>query len=394
MKTPNLPRLLYIGDVAIQSTVAGSALLYRLLQKYPPSHLRVVEGNLASSYNPNHRLPYVSYDTIFVGVNRLLHTRFHSAYRSYLFLTGSRIPRKLVQIFEQFQPDAILTVAHGFSWLAAAALAEGYKIPLHLIIHDDWPSLCPVLPWLKARANKGFGDVYRQAKSRFCVSPYMMEKYQKHYGVTGSVLYPSREEKVLIQEKHPKLESSSNSLVFVYAGSLHLKGYITALATLASVLENFGCSLIIYSSLTVAAIEKHGLQRSNVMVRSFIPQPELMSTLVREADVLFVPMTFEVEWREHMSLSFPSKLTDYTATSLPLLIWGPPYCSAVRWARENPEVAEVVDQEDSQELTMAVERLCQDPAYRSRLGAHASTKGQEYFSHAAVTQQFYQSITS
>lgn len=259
-------------------------------------------------------------------------------------------------------------------------------------MNDDWPSYVAVLPWLKARANQRFGDIYRQAKSRFCGSPYMMEKYQKRYGVTGSVLYPSRGEEVPTQEKLPH-SGGSNSLVFVYAGSLHLKGYITALATLASILENFGCSLIIYSSLTAAAMEKHGLQRNNVMICSFIPRPELMNTLVREADVLFVPMTFAVEWREHMSLSFPSKLTDYTATGLPLLIWGPFYCS-VRWARENPGVAEVVDQEDTQELAMAVERLCQDPAYRSRLGTHASTKGQEYFSYAAVLQRFYESIVN
>lgn len=135
MKTSNLPRLLYIGDVAIQSTVADSAL-YRLLQKYPPRHLRVVESNLVASYNPHHRLPHVSYDTIFVGVNRLLHTRFTSAYRSYLFFRGSSIPRKLVRIFEQFQPEAILTVAHEFSWLTAAALAGRYQIPLHLIVHE------------------------------------------------------------------------------------------------------------------------------------------------------------------------------------------------------------------------------------------------------------------
>ncbi len=390
METSILPRLLYIGDVPVQSTVAGAALLYRLLQKYPPSHLRVVEGNLTPS-NPSHRLPHVSYDTIFVGVKRLLQTRFTSAYTSYLFLRGSSIPRKLVQIFEQFQPEAILTVAHGFSWLPAAALAERYQIPLHLIVHDDWPSYVAVLPWLKARANQRFGDIYRQATSRFCVSPYMMEKYQKRYGVTGSVLYSSRGEEVPNPEKHPH-SSSSNSLVFVYAGSLNSEGYITTLATLASVLENFGCSLIIYSSLTVAAMEKHGLQRNNVTVRSFIPQSELINTLVREADVLFVPMTFEVEWRENMSLSFPSKLTDYTATGLPLLIFGPPYCSAVRWAKENPGVAEVVDQEDTQELVMAVKRLCQDSAYRSRLGAHAFIKGQKYFSHIVVTQKFYHRI--
>ena len=37
-----LPRLLYIGDVAVADTMGGPALLYRLLQFYPAHKLTVV----------------------------------------------------------------------------------------------------------------------------------------------------------------------------------------------------------------------------------------------------------------------------------------------------------------------------------------------------------------
>ena len=46
-----LPRLLYIGDVPVEASYHGSALLYRLLQTYPPDRLRIIEAGLAASQN-------------------------------------------------------------------------------------------------------------------------------------------------------------------------------------------------------------------------------------------------------------------------------------------------------------------------------------------------------
>ena len=40
----DLPRLLYIGDVTVADTLAGEALLFRLLQSYPPDKLALVCG--------------------------------------------------------------------------------------------------------------------------------------------------------------------------------------------------------------------------------------------------------------------------------------------------------------------------------------------------------------
>jgi hypothetical protein len=82
-----LPRLLYIGDVAVAATVAGSTLLYRLLQTYPRQRLLIAEGNLWNSH-PDKRLPHVKYETFTVGTARLLNTRFNSIYSGLLHLTA------------------------------------------------------------------------------------------------------------------------------------------------------------------------------------------------------------------------------------------------------------------------------------------------------------------
>src|SRR5687768_11770515 len=116
-----------------------------------------------------------------------------------------------------------------------------------------------------------------------------------------------------------------------------------------------------------------------------------MAGLREEADALFVPMSFDESDRANMEMAFPSKLADYTATGLPLLIYGPTYCSAVVWARENPGVAEIVIA--SEELPTAVEHLSKDPNHRMTLGKRALEVGRQYFTHDRV-QQVFQSALS
>jgi hypothetical protein len=119
-----------------------------------------------------------------------------------------------------------------------------------------------------------------------------------------------------------------------------------------------------------------------------------MSVLRDEADALFVPMSFASEDRTNMELAFPSKLADCTAAGLPLIIYGPPYCSAVAWARENKELAEVVDTDKSTDLAQAVARLATDPARRLALAKRALRVGRQYFAHDAVQQVFDRVLTS
>ena len=70
------PRLLYVGDVPVESSYHGSALLHRLLSDYPPDKLTILET--ATKSETHRRLPGVNYVVHPIGKSRWLNTRLHS----------------------------------------------------------------------------------------------------------------------------------------------------------------------------------------------------------------------------------------------------------------------------------------------------------------------------
>jgi glycosyltransferase involved in cell wall biosynthesis len=163
------------------------------------------------------------------------------------------------------------------------------------------------------------------------------------------------------------------------------------LSALQKALEPINGRLLIFGPLTAGAAQQDGLDHRNTEIHGLLNSTELLMRLREEADALFVPMSFACEDRANMEMAFPSKLADYTATGVPLLIYGPSYCSAVAWAREKAGVAEVVETEP--ELATAIAQLANNPDHRISLGKRALDIGREYFTHARVQQSFYQSLS-
>jgi len=150
--------------------------------------------------------------------------------------------------------------------------------------------------------------------------------------------------------------------------------------------------LLIFGPFTVEQARQAGLHLPNIAIGGFLTWPELMKRLREEVDALFIPMSFDAADRSNMELAFPSKLADCTAVGVPLLIYGPSYCSAVRWAKENAGVAEVVEAQEG--LTEVVERLTRDPVRRQQLGTRALEVGEKYFAVETVQAVFNRTLTS
>jgi glycosyltransferase involved in cell wall biosynthesis len=378
-----LPRLLYLGDVPVESSYHGSALLFRLLQGWPKERLRVIEANLVPSL-PERRLPGIQYERLQVGNQRLLHTRFARWYGAWLMRTDGRVGQ-VAHLLRDFRPEVVLTVAHGFSWLAAARFAAQNELPLHLICHDDLPRT-PLLPnWLHPWLDREFGCVYRQAVSRLCVSPFMCEAYCERYGAEGTVLYPSRAADCPSFDAPPeRLVRNDHPFTVAFGGTINSPGYVNALVNMANALAPVGGRLFIFGPVTPEAGRQAGLERPNIVMHGLVKSRKLITQLRDEADALFVPMSFDSAEAANMKIAFPSKLTDYTAIGLPLLIYGPDYCSAVRWAQENFGVAEVVAEEGATRLAEGVARLAKEPTRRVELGAQALRVGHRYFACASA----------
>ena len=381
-----LPRLLYVGDVPVEASYHGSALLHRLLSDYPTGRLTIVETGAKSE--PPRRLPQVDYLSQQIGKARWLNTRFHPYATVWFTNEGKRSAPKISQSLNGFEFESVLTVAHGFGWLAAAEIASRRNAPLHLVVHDDWPRVANIAPAFRNWLEKRFASVYRQARSRLCVSPAMSRAYEQRYGAPATVIYPSRATDC--QTFTEPQGRSDRAFTVAFAGTINSTGYIRALVALQDALKPAGGRLMIFGPLTATEAQQVGLHDTEV--RGLLSSSELLTTLRNEADALFVPMSFDAADRVNMEMAFPSKLADYTATGLPLLIYGPTYCSAVIWARENPGVAEVVESEA--DLGNAVNLLAHNSDRCIALGKRALAAGHEYFTHDRAQQLFHQSLSA
>src|SRR6185369_10805362 len=381
-----LPRLLYVGDVPVEASYHGSALLHRLLSDYPPEQLTIVET--ATPSETSRRLPQVNYLSHPIGKQRWLNTRFHPYVAAWFTQTGKRFAPKITHSLNGFAFESVLTVAHGYGWLAAAEIAEQTNVPLHLIVHDDWPRVATVAPAFRNWLDQRFASVYRQAQSRLCVSPAMSRFYEQRYGAPAEVIYPSRAADCAdFAEPPARLADRNNGFTIAFAGTVNSRGYVRALTALQKALEPVDGRLLIFGPSTSDAALSH----RNTESRGLLSSDELLMRLREEADALFVPMSFDASDRANMEMAFPSKLADYTATGVPLLIYGPSYCSAVAWARENPGVAEIVETET--DLTNTIAKLANNPDHRIALGKCALSTGRKYFSHARIQQRFHQFLS-
>jgi len=372
--------------VPVEASYHGSALLHRLLSDYPPGRLMIIET--ATESLTERRLPNINYVSRPIGKQRWLNTRFHPYVAAWFTHAAQRMGRQISQSLNGFECEGVLTVAHGFGWLAAAQIAIERRVPLHLIVHDDWPRVAGVAPQFRGWLDERFASVYRQAQSRLCVSPAMSRFYEQRYGAPAEVIYPSRAADCAdFAEPPARLADRDHQFTIAFAGTINSRGYVRVLTALQKALEPVDGRLLIFGPSTSDAALSH----RNTENRGLLSSDELLMRLRDEADALFVPMSFDASDRANMEMAFPSKLGDYTATGVPLLIYGPSYCSAVAWANDNPGVAEVVETED--DLSCAIKRLATDPDHRLALGKRALNIGREYFSHARIQQRFHQFLS-
>jgi glycosyltransferase involved in cell wall biosynthesis len=384
-----LPNLLYVGDVLVQAEMHGSTLMYRLLEDYPKEKLRIIEVLGASS--PDRRLAGSEYRALGTRLTRLLWNRFHY-YLSPIATLGAPILRhRIPKILAGFRPEALMTVVDGYSWATAAAYAEQHKLPLHLVLHDEHARVAERFAVERQWIERRLRHWYPRAASRLCVSPYMEETYRDRYGAVGDVLYPSRgKDSLYFTEPAPSLQGPCAPFTIAFGGSIHAE-YARSLQRIAVALQSSRGRLIVYGPYTTTAVDR--LHGPNVEWRGRVSSEEFITHCRNEAHAMYIPMSYSEKDRLNMEISFPSKLADSTAVGLPLIIDGPEYCSAVRWARQNPGVAEVVAVQDVDFLTAAISRL-QDRAYRYRLAAEAISRGMQYFARDGAVKLLYAKLNA
>jgi glycosyltransferase involved in cell wall biosynthesis len=313
-------------------------------------------------------------------IGKLRQLGFRSASRSWECLFPVFPSRRLVHEFiKRFQPDALLTVAHGWWHIQARRLARQFNLPLVSFFQDWWPDFPEIPIAFRPRVERQFRRTYMESDVTICVSGQMRQELGER--PNNFVIHPVPSS-TTSQARTPDFKLP---LRLAYFGNLHEYGLQieNALRVLngsdKARLEVFGATPL-WTSGAQDYFESRGLYHP------FIPSKKLMETLHCYGAVLVV-MSFDATLTRRMITSFPSKLTEAMQLGLPVVIWAPEYCSAVQWARQGDRALCVTDPNPSV-LRRVLEQLAVSRSEQERLAKSAREAGAGDFNYEQIQAQF------
>ncbi len=153
------------------------------------------------------------------------------------------------------------------------------------MVHDDWP-ITVNGSWLKKYLKPHFTKLFKVAKRRFSVSPYMSERYQEIYGEPSDVLYPVAIDTPPSYSDPKSFKPLRAPLAIGFAGSLW-NGYPDNLIRLCHATDRMGIKVIAFTNRDMTFMRNRGLTTSNLEMREFIPAAELIPELRHSCQMLF-----------------------------------------------------------------------------------------------------------
>jgi glycosyltransferase involved in cell wall biosynthesis len=383
------PNVLILSDEGPQTGTAGGLLLHRLFRRWPAERLRVLARHVPPA---GERLPDVTYHSLRPPWFRFEGSRFNRLKRSLRAcgLVPSVSVHSVDALLDGFQPNVVFCVMqHAQYYDAALHFSRQRGLPLVAAVHDVNDEFEPVYAWARGGAQRRDGDFYRTARRRLCISPEMESLCATRFGVAGDVLYPNRGEDLA---PRPFAEADRlrqpGRLTVGFAGNLYY-GYGAALSQLLPAIRAAGIKLVVYGRPPAAELAALAAATDCCEFRGFVPAADAWNGIQRDCDAVWLPYpdpagAMEALYRHH----FPSKLPEYLALGLPVIVTGPDYATGLRWARANPTAVASTAGADHTAFTALLRDLTVNPARRRQLAESGWAAGQRDFDPVAICTRF------
>jgi hypothetical protein len=312
-------------------------------------------------------------------LKRMQHTRFYRWFWQYnQSLAGYFVPDEVWQAARDFKPDLVFTVAGSWNWTARLAqrLARRLQVPLVASFNDWFDFGVMMHPYFRGSIEKAFREFYRNCDLAFCTSEGMLEALGPH--PNAHILYPIGTSLVDNKREFIPLASNGRPATVFFAGSLSF-WYGAMLERLVLAASDYPLRFEIFGSHVHASWSRDfdSFARTAGVYRGQVPFDQLR-THAEQADLLLLPMGFGDECAQTERTSFKTKFLDYLTFQKPIVVWGPEYCSAVRFAREF-DAAECYTSPDAPGCIATLQNVARSPDRQKQLVANARRMYQSRF---------------
>lgn len=303
------------------------------------------------------------------------------------FVWPLTVNTELQATVERFRPHVVLTLAEcGLSHIARKT-ARRHGLPLVGLFLDWFPVMkghyghAPTEPVLSRR----FRELYAECDLAFCTSDGMQEVLGPHRN--SHVIYPMPGRHRVPEKPWP---SSSGKFRLVYVGSVQ-DSYGRMLCSLIEKIETTK-ELEIFVVGPNADWPAQILERAkaNGIYLGFKPSDE-SAGIIASGDALLVVMSFESKHELFMRTSFTTKFLDYVTFGIPVILWGPDYCTPVQVARRNGG-AVIVNENNPEAIVSVCRRLAEDAPWRKQLSHEATRLHQTLFNPERLQAIFVDEI--
>lgn len=248
-------------------------------------------------------------------------------------------PKDIDRRLLSFKPDLILTVAHAWWHLAAVKAACRNDLPLVTFFQDWWTDFEDVPKICRGRVERIFMRTAMLSDKVICISQGMIRQLGNLPNTCHIHDLPSQVS--VVPRSHQFDSKNERPLKLVYFGNLGEYGPMME-AALKLFEERSDIELHVFGPKPHWPSDVIDHYRNTERYHGSLP-PDEMNTKISEFDAILVTMSFNESLKKRMMTSFPSKLIEGVQHGLPIIVWGPSYCSAVDWARSGDRAMTVTE---------------------------------------------------
>lgn len=146
-------------------------------------------------------------------------------------------------------------------------------------------------------------------------------------------------------------------------------GAIKNLIKAVNEIKDLDLRFVIYSPMPKKFLNSIDIIESEKVKLSFAP-PEEMPKIQNEADILFLPLSWNTPSQAIIDTATPGKLTDYLIAGKPILVHAPASSYLVKYAKER-NFALSIDEENVELLKAGIKKILTEPIYAEELVKNA-----------------------